>query len=252
MNTLSGKLMNKTEYYNILIDILSTGEALTKCEKFFSSDKHNIIFFLNAHCFNLAQKNQTYQNALNTADLLLNDGIGIKLGGKLTGIQVKDNLNGTDLIPKILTVAKNLNKNVYLLGGEEGIARVVQQKLEGQIPGISIVGVHNGFFSFDNDEDIVSDIVENKTDLLIVGMGVPRQELWLMKNKEKLKGVKISIAGGAVLDFLSGNVLRAPQLMRKTGTEWVFRIYQEPKRLFHRYFVGIPLFFLNLIKIKKD
>ena len=159
-------------------------------------------------------------------------------------------MNGTDFIPKLLTLARDLNKNVYLLGGEEGVAEKAKQNLEWKIPGIKVVGTRNGYFDFDDDNEIVKDIVNKNTDLLIVGMGVPRQELWLTKNKEKLDGVKISVAGGAILDFISENVKRAPKWMRKSGTEWVFRLVQEPVRLFKRYFIGIPKFFYYLAKAK--
>ncbi len=242
--------MKKTKYYNLLFDNLNTSETLQECEGFLKKEHTNLIFFINAHCFNIAQNNDSYKKALNNADVLLNDGIGFKLGAKFAGITIEENMNGTDFIPKLLTLARDLNKNVYLLGGEEGIAARAREKLESRIPGISIVGTRNGYFDFDHDDEIVADIIGRETELLIVGMGVPRQELWLTKNKGKLKGVKISVAGGAVLDFMSENVKRAPQWMQKTGTEWIFRLYQEPKRLFNRYFVGIPKFFYYLAKAK--
>lgn len=242
--------MSKTGYYNIDIDVLNTTETLSRCLGFTNSDSNNLIFFINAHCFNLAQKNTEYKSALNKADLLLNDGIGIKIGAKISGIKIKENMNGTDLVPKILEFARNQSKNVYLLGGIEGTALTAKQKTELNLPGISIVGVHNGYFDFNADQKLIDDIVHKKTEILIVGMGVPRQELWLTKNKDKLHGVKISIAGGAILDFISGRVVRAPKWMQKTGTEWIFRLMQEPFRLFNRYAFGIPLFCYNIIKLK--
>ena len=115
---------------------------------------------------------------------------------------------------------------------------------------MSMVGSRNGYFDFDNDQDILNDIILKKTEILIVGMGVPRQELWLTKSKDKLTGVKISVAGGAILDFLSENVARAPGWMQKIGMEWIFRLLQEPRRLFKRYFIGIPLFHYYIFKLK--
>ena len=242
--------MKKTKYYNLLFDNLNTSETLQECEGFMLREHNNLIFFINAHCFNLAQNNSPYKEALNNVDVLLNDGIGFKLGAKFAGITIKENMNGTDFIPKLLTLARDLNKKVYLLGGEEGIAARAKAKLESRIPGITIVGARNGYFDFEKDDDIVADIIDKETELLIVGMGVPRQEFWLTKNKARLHGVKISVAGGAVLDFMSENVKRAPIWMQKTGTEWMFRLFQEPKRLFNRYFIGIPKFFYYLVKAK--
>lgn len=241
--------MNKTKYYNVSFDNVDTPEALGICNLFLKSAENNLIFFINAHCFNIAQKNREYHDTIVKAEMLLNDGIGFRMGAIFSGIRIKENMNGTDFVPKLLSLAAELKKNVYLLGGEEGVAAKAKQKLESRFPEIKITGTRNGFFNFNDDQEIVADIIEKKTEILIVGMGVPRQELWLAKNKEKLKGVKISVAGGAVLDFISSHVKRAPKWMQKTGTEWLFRLYQEPRRLFKRYFIGIPLFFYNLMRV---
>ncbi len=242
--------MEKTAYYNIRFDNLDATQTLEECKKFYASGSCRAIFFINAHCFNIAQKKPDYKAALDAADLLLNDGIGFKLGARFKGITVKENMNGTDFVPKLCSQARDLGKRIYLLGGEEGIARKAAENLETRFPGIEIAGTRNGFFDFNNDEDVVDDIIAKKTELLIVGMGVPRQELWLMKNRDKLEGVRISVAGGAVLDFISGNVPRAPMWMQRSGTEWVFRLYNEPRRLFKRYFIGIPEFFFNLTRAR--
>lgn len=243
---------SKIQFYNILLDDINTEETIARCHEYYATPGNDIIFFLNAHCFNIAQKNEVYRDALNQVSILLNDGIGIKLGAKMAGQKIRENMNGTDFIPSLLENARDLNKNIYLLGGTEGTANFAKNRLMNKFPGISIVGTRNGYFDFDNDEDIIQDIINKKTDLLVIGMGVPRQELWLTKNKEKLQGVKISIAGGAILDFIAGNVMRAPEWMRKSGTEWIFRIYQEPRRLFNRYFIGIPVFFMNILKLKNS
>lgn len=243
--------MEKTHYYNINIDILDTPDAMAICREFLRSENNHLIYFINAHCFNLAQKNESYRGVLNEADLVLNDGVGISLGAKHAGIVLKENMNGTDFIPKLLELAGNDGRNIYFLGGKEGIGYSAKLKAEQRYPDIKVCGYRNGYFDFHKDDDVVKNIVDKKTELLIVGMGVPRQELWLAKNKERLTGVKISIAGGAILDFISENVSRAPKWMRKTGTEWVFRLLQEPARLFKRYAIGIPLFYYYIYKLKK-
>jgi N-acetylglucosaminyldiphosphoundecaprenol N-acetyl-beta-D-mannosaminyltransferase len=240
--------MTKVPYFNIALDVVNTDEALSLYKIYLNSVPNNLMFFLNAHYFNIAQKNPEYRNSLNSADLLLNDGIGIKIGAKLWGIRLKENMNGTDFIPKLLQLANELHKNVYFLGGKEGIAQLAKQNVEQKYPGINIVGARNGYFDYDNDQDVIDEIVSKKTDILLVGMGAPRQELWLTKNKNKLKGVNISVAGGGIFDFKSNRVPRAPLWMRKIGTEWVFRWAQEPIRLFNRYAIGIPLFFYYILK----
>ena len=180
--------MSKTRYYNIDIDVLDTPETLSRCLRYLESESNHLVFFINAHCFNIAQKNIQYRDTLNQSDILLNDGIGIKFGAKKIGIHIKENMNGTDFIPKLLEFARDQNKNVYFLGGLDGVATLAAKKMQQRFQGISIVGSRNGYFNFDNDQDILDDIIQKKTEILIVGMGVPRQELWLTKNKDKLTG----------------------------------------------------------------
>jgi N-acetylglucosaminyldiphosphoundecaprenol N-acetyl-beta-D-mannosaminyltransferase len=242
--------VEKVNFYGIMMNVLESTQFLLKCNEYLAGDKHRNIFFINAHCFNIAYHSSTYKEALNTCDLLLNDGIGIKLGAMFRGIKMKENMCGTDIIPKLLTLASNQGKNIYLLGGKENTAQLAKRKLEEGIPGISIVGCRNGYFDVNQSKPIIDDIIKRKTDILVVGMGVPRQELWLSNNKEELQGIKISIAGGAILDFISQTVYRAPLWMRKIGMEWLFRLLQEPVRLFKRYFLGIPLFFYLIFKLR--
>ncbi len=239
--------MKKRSYYNIKLNVLNTRELLSICKNvILQSDKNKSIYFINAHCFNIAQKNKSYLKVLNNVDILLNDGIGIKIGSFFTKVKLKENMNGTDIIPKILKFSHSNNLNVYLLGGIDGVANAAKKNIKKKHPGISIVGARSGYFDFNNDSKIIENINNNKTDILIVGMGVPRQELWLSKNSKNLKEVKIIIAGGAILDFLSETISRAPYWMRKSGTEWIFRFISEPKRLFKRYFIGIPIFFFHI------
>ena len=151
--------------------------------------------------------------------------------------------------------AENLNEQTLaqFQQAQDGLSSALSRLLVvvEKYPELKICGYRNGYFDLNNDLEVLQDIIYKKTELLIVGMGVPRQELWLAKNKDRLAGVKISIAGGAILDFISENVSRAPKWMRKTGTEWVFRLLQEPARLFQRYAIGIPLFYYFIYKLKK-
>ena len=104
----------------------------------------------------------------------------------------------------------------------------------------------NGYF--DNDEEIVNDINNSKAELLIVGMGVPLQEKWLYLNSQKLSNVKLSVAGGAIFDFMSNKVRRAPKIIRKLKMEWIFRLLLEPKRLWRRYLIGNFKFVYYIVK----
>ncbi|MBE0652691.1 MAG: WecB/TagA/CpsF family glycosyltransferase [Bacteroidales bacterium] len=238
---------NRVPFYHLTLDLMNSVQALGSFRKMLSEKraKTNLLYFLNAHCFNISLINHEYYKALRGTDLLFNDGIGIKLGAFLKRIDLIENLNGTDLIPKIIKLAFDLNKKIYLLGAREGVADNAANNLRAQYPGIQIVGVSSGFFG--DDSELIAKINQSKADLLIVGMGVPRQEIWLKEHSHKLESVKLAVAGGAILDFISNKVKRAPFWVRKAGFEWAFRFIQEPSRLFKRYFYGNFLFLYLLI-----
>lgn len=213
-------------------------EVLAQCIDFLSSGITNTIFFLNAHCFNIAQQNPEYFRAIDQADLLLNDGIGVKIASWFSGISFPENLNGTDLIPRILELAARNGGSVFLLGGAEGVAVKAASFAGKQIPDLQIAGTHNGFFQSEHSGKLVQQINDSGAEVLVLGMGVPKQELWIWENKHLLPKVRIIIAGGAILDFISGAVRRAPLWMRRINTEWLYRLIIEPGRMWKRYLVG--------------
>lgn len=233
----------KTNFLGIRIDILDEKEALRQLRDYLTDEGFKTVCFLNAHCFNVSQNNVAYKNALNNSTLVLNDGIGVKIGLKMCNINEKANMNGTDFIPKVIKIAADLNKNIYLLGGKPGMVDKVEKNLRSVFPSCNIVGKRHGYFYDYENTEVIEDIVVKKTDLIIVGMGVPIQELWLNNNKVQLNSVKLGIAGGAILDFLAGDIKRAPEFIRKIKLEWLFRLCLEPRRLWKRYVIGNVAFF---------
>lgn len=232
--------MNITDLHNVI----------DECDRILDSSSTHTLYFLNAHCFNVAQKDKQYYKALANADLLLNDGIGLKIASYFTRVKFKENLNGTDLIPKITELAARKKKKVFFMGGKEGIAQKAAIKTKENIPELYISGFHSGYFDANQEKALIKQINDSGTDLLVIGMGVPLQELWAEKNKHLLTNVKLIIAGGAILDFLSGTVRRAPGWMQKSGLEWVYRLALEPKRMWRRYLIGNVIFFWHIFRLK--
>lgn len=228
----------KTPLYNLQLDILNTEETLDKCQSYLASGRNNRIFFVNAHCFNMAQRDSTYRNCLHDAELVLNDGIGMKVAAHLSNISFKENMNGTDLIPKILKLSSELGIKVFLLGGKPGIVDKAKENLEKKIPGIQIAGTHHGYFSPSEEPEVIRQINASDAQVLVVGMGVPLQELWINKHQSSFPQMRITVAGGAIFDFEAQSVKRAPLWIQKSGLEWLFRLIQEPKRLYKRYING--------------
>lgn len=231
---------------DVRVDILNQEEAIEICKRYLLGDKYRSLYFINAHCYNVSKIDDVYRKSLIKSDLVLNDGIGMKIGLRLFNIKEKENMNGTDFIPKLLEAAIGLGSKIYLLGSKEEVIKEVEVKLRNKFPKCNIVGYHSGYF--DNDEEIVNDINKSKAELLIVGMGVPLQEKWLYLNSQKLSNVKLSVAGGAIFDFMSNKVRRAPKIIRKLKMEWIFRLLLEPKRLWRRYLIGNFKFVYYIVK----
>jgi N-acetylglucosaminyldiphosphoundecaprenol N-acetyl-beta-D-mannosaminyltransferase len=241
--------MAKQRFFNLLLDISTTVEALEECEVILNGDVCSSLFFVNAHCFNIAQKDQQYTDILNSADLVYNDGSGIKIGSWFAGVKMLDNLNGTDLIPKLISLCKRTDKKVFLLGTLDERLEKAKENIKANNPGVKIVGTNNGFFTSDEEDDIIQKINNSNADMLIVGMGVPYQEKWVDSVKSKFDSVKLVVAGGAVIDFMSGSFKRAPKWMQKLGIEWIYRLLQEPGRLMKRYMLGNFTYLWHVLRL---
>ncbi|MEP1932099.1 MAG: WecB/TagA/CpsF family glycosyltransferase [Roseibium sp.] len=206
------------------------------------------IAICNAHTALTAFEDADYAAVLGKMTLL-NDGIGVNLANKiLHGVGFPDNLNGTDLVPFIL---ENIDRplRIYLLGAKDTQVNLAKVHLEKTYPAHVIVGHRNGYVSEADCPDVCAKISAVKPDLLLVAMGNPRQERFIVENRHHLD-VGVTIGVGALFDFLSGSVARAPSVIRAIGLEWLFRLAQEPRRLVYRYAIGIPKFLIVILKLK--
>lgn len=205
------------------------------------------VFFVNADCLYKSFYDAEYRNILNSADLVLPDGIGLKIAAKIFGETIPENLVGTDFAPALMERLAGHGYKVFFLGGAEGVARKAAENISGRIPEIKIAGAHSGYF-MDNG-DVINKINMSGADLLFVGMGVPLQEKWISGNRDRLRP-KICLGVGAFFDVLSGRIPRAPLWMRRICLEWLWRLLMEPGRLWRRYLVDGVQFFLLVLKQK--
>jgi len=210
------------------------------------TDAMQRVFFVNADCLNLAYRDRDYHFLLHDADLVLPDGSGVRLGLKWLGTHMKDNLNGTDLFPHICERASSEGLKLYLLGGAPQIAERTAQTMRQRFPGLQIVGCRDGFFGAARTEEVIADINATKADILLVGMGAPRQERWLSDHAHELTP-RSGIGVGGLFDYYSGDVARAPLWLRELGLEWVWRILQQPGDKWRRYILGNPIFLWRVL-----
>ena len=203
------------------------------------------VGFLNAHNANVACSDAEFARVLQDF-MVLPDGVGVDMAAKLLyGERFPSNLNGTDFIPHLIA-SVNEPMTVALLGTTRINAEGALAALAALAPQHLYELVHDGFFTPDEEPDILARIRRLRPDVLLVAMGVPRQELWIQRNLGP-DDCTLPIAVGALLDFLSGAVPRAPTWVRHLRLEWFFRLLVEPGRLWRRYILGNPIFIARVL-----
>lgn len=204
-------------------------------------NKTQIGFFINVHSINLSISNPTFFNQLSNANALFADGSGMRLAAKKAGFLLNGNNNGTDMLPHLCRSCVESNQSLYFFGAKPGIAKQAASALCNQFPGLNIAGTEHGYNEDNNAEQIIKSINNSGCDILLVAMGSPVQEQWLLEHRDKLQ-CKTALAVGGLFDFYSGNISRSPMWLREIGMEWVWRLLQEPRAKFNRYVIGNPLF----------
>ena len=223
--------MGKVEVLNVFFDNVNMDEAIKKCEEMLNGEKANLIVTPNPEIVMKAKEDDEYKDIINNkASLVIPDGIGIIKGAKILGTPLKERVAGYDLICNLLEKYKNGEKTFYFWGSKPGIADIAKQKCEEKYPNIKIVGTDDGYFDDAKKEQIINKISELKPDILLVGVGFPKQEKLINSLLEK-NIFKIAIGCGGSIDVLSGTVKRAPKLFIKLHIEWSWRLIKEPSRI---------------------
>ena len=200
-----------------------------------------LIAYANAHSCNMFVEDKAYRGALLQADLIYTDGNGPRLAAWLSGYWLAPRMTGADWVYDLCQLCERDGILLYFLGAAPGVAEAAAHRLRNQFPALRIVGVHHGFFPPDDEGRVLLAIQEAKPDVLVVGKGSPRQEIWMAHLKETLQTPLIWGAGG-VFDYVSGRIPRPPRWMRMLALEWLGRMFYEPRRLALRYLVGLPVF----------
>jgi exopolysaccharide biosynthesis WecB/TagA/CpsF family protein len=204
------------------------------------------VAFVNAHCVNVAAGNRNYQQALETADFLLPDGAGLELAAKLHGARFAANLNGTDLGPELARALAARGLSLFLLGAAPGVAERAGARLQKLAPGLQIAGTRDGFDGLRDAAAAIDAINASGADMVWMATGVPHQDLWLAEHAEALDA-RYVMGVGALFDFLSGRIARAPLWLRRARLEWLWRLGLEPRRMFARYILGNASFLLRAV-----
>lgn len=232
--------MEKQPLLNAYMNNVSMSEALDEICGLVERKKKSYVVAVNVDVVVKMEEDDYLRRIVNEADLTLVDGMPLVWISKLHKRPVKAKVSGSDLVPKLCKIAAQEGYGIFIIGGADGVAEKAKGNLERDLPGIRIVGTYSPPLGFERDaeelEKINRIITEAHPEILVACFGCPKQEKWVYGNYQKYNAV-VSVCAGATVDFLAGNVRRAPRWMSEHGIEWLYRFFREPKRLFRRYFV---------------
>jgi exopolysaccharide biosynthesis WecB/TagA/CpsF family protein len=227
---------------------LPWAEAIEAMGERIVNDRFALVTWLNAHNANLAQESAEFSEALNRF-LILPDGFGVDIASKmLHGAPFPANLNGTDFIPALLK-AEISPMRVGLIGARPAVVKEAAARFGRLAPRHEVRVISDGFFRPEDEPRILQDLEQYHPHILLVAMGVPRQEMF-MARRLTAEHCTLAFGVGALFDFTAGAVPRAPLIVQKLRFEWLYRLAQEPRRLWYRYIVGNPLFLLRVMRAK--
>jgi len=240
----SEEIMGKRHTVNILgvnFDNVTMNEAVNLGLSFFEGTSKHAIYTPNPEIVMAALENDDLKKSLNEGSLVIPDGIGVVIGSRIIGKALKERVAGYDFVQQLFGQLRHTNKTIYFFGSKEGTAELAAQKMMDKYPGLNIVGVHHGYVK---DTTVIEEEINRlKPDLVLVGLGAPRQEAWISAHKEHLN-TKVLIGVGGSMDVMSGLVKRAPKLFIRLHLEWFHRLITQPSRFFRM--LKLPQFLIKM------
>ncbi|GFN34317.1 WecB/TagA/CpsF family glycosyltransferase [Tepidimicrobium xylanilyticum] len=247
--------MESVSVFGIRIDNITLEEASRTVEEYLMEDGLKTISTPNTEIVMNAKDDEYLRRIINESDLVIPDGIGLIYGSRIRKKPLKERVTGFDLSIKLLEIANKKGYSLFLLGGKEGVAKRAGENIKIKYPNIRLAGYHHGYFKgshtghkdYEEELEIIDKINKSKPDIIFVGFGFPRQEIWIAENKNRIYG-KVIIGNGGTMDILSGDSKRAPEIFQKLGLEWLYRLIREPKRIKRQ--VVLPKFMLYVLFFK--
>lgn len=220
--------MDRVNILGVEIDNLSLKEAVNEIDVIIKNGNPSLIVTANPEIIWVARKDPYFAECLRSAKLVTADGIGVVLAARILGSPLKQRVTGIDLTTALFEEAVKKNYKFYFVGGQPGIAQRAAEEISRRYPGIQIIGVHHGYFK--EDTEIIKDISGKKPDILLVALGMGKQEKWI-RERVSSAGVPVAIGVGGSFDVFSGEVRRAPVWMQRAGVEWLYRLICQPSRI---------------------
>ena len=232
----------RTEIMGVGFDDLTLDEAAGAAAGMIEAGGFHYVVTPNPELVDRARREEPFRQALNGADLVLPDGIGVVYAAKLLGRPLKGRCPGIDFAGKLMERMAKTGLRLYLLGAKPGVAETAAARLEAKYPGLIICGTHDGYFK--EDAPVVEAVRAAEADVVFVCLGAPKQEYWMVKNGPAT-GARLMAGLGGSLDVFAGVVERAPESWQRLGLEWLYRLTKEPKRIGRM--ARLPLFLLSAL-----
>jgi N-acetylglucosaminyldiphosphoundecaprenol N-acetyl-beta-D-mannosaminyltransferase len=232
------------------VDPVTVGDLHAGIKRLLVGGERGTVLNVNTNCLNLLYDDAPLRGFFDSADLVFCDGSGVMLAARLLGRRIPERITYADWAWRLAAFARAEGLSLFLLGAGPGVAQRAARELRTRFPDLNISGVEHGYFDRTpgsrENEAVLRKVNAARPDILIVGMGMPLQERWLMENRHRLDA-GVALTGGAVFDYVSGGLRRGPRLLTDNGFEWLARLLVEPRRLWRRYLLGNPLFLLRVL-----
>lgn len=222
--------MDKVNILGVKVDKVTVAEAAEKICGMLSENKPHKIFTPNSEIIMLAYKDSEFCGILNDADMLTADGIGVVYASKILKNPISERAAGYDIACSVVEKISKSGHRLFLFGGKPGVAEKAKENLEKKYPSLNIVGTRNGYFTPEEEPEIINEINAAKPDLVFVCLGAPAQEKWISRNCDKLSA-KVFMGIGGSLDVFAGTAERAPDFWCNAGLEWLYRLLKQPSRI---------------------
>jgi len=228
---------------DIPIELAQPAEMLRTITSWRPAERPRRVMYVNAHVVNQSHAIPELARALQSADLIYCDGYGVRLAARALDVPVPHRMTGADWVWGLAALCEASGQSLYLLGSEPPVSREAAARLRRAYPGLDVVGSHHGYFELGSphNERVIEDVNQRRPAIVLVGMGTPKQELWVQRYADRLD-VDVVWTVGALLDYVAGRVPRAPRWLADNGLEWIFRLAIEPHRMWRRYLLGNPVF----------
>jgi N-acetylglucosaminyldiphosphoundecaprenol N-acetyl-beta-D-mannosaminyltransferase len=235
----------KIDIHGVMIDNVTMEEALDKVLSMLEGQTPQKIFTPNSEIIMQATRDPELRDILNSAELIVPDGAGVILASRIMKNELKEKVSGIDLVRQIFANTKKRPASFFILGGKPGVAEKASVNIVYDYPKAKIKGYRNGYFDESEVPEIIKQINESRAEILLVGLGAPKQEKWIHRYANELN-CKILMGIGGSIDVFAGTAKLAPEFMRRAGLEWLYRLIKEPKRA--KRMLDLPRFILLTLK----